>query len=118
VDRDVVRNLRVERRLLSLCVFVPEFIDTVKGLLRHLNPKSHVVGQLSFGDWKWEEGSYEEPRSVEDTKIFVLLYPALSLLGWKRSDSIRSAERQFKVVGRVLVPAFGADGHDGMFCAA
>jgi hypothetical protein len=111
MDANVIRNLRLEGWLFSLSVFVPEVIDALKGLLRDLNPKPHVVRQFSFDDWKRQEGSYEKPRSVKGAKIVALLYAGFSLFSAKCGYDIRPPKRQFKVFERVLLPAFGADGH-------
>jgi hypothetical protein len=52
VDGNVVRNRGVEGWLLGLLFVIPQFVDSLEGLLRHLDPDTDVVRTLSFGDWK------------------------------------------------------------------
>jgi hypothetical protein len=84
-------------RLVRLIDFVPEFIDSLEGLLRYLNPNADVVRVSPPSNWQRKQPSYEEPHAVKHAEIFVLLNANFSIFSLKRCDNVRSEKREFEL---------------------
>ena len=90
---------------------IPESIDSLEGALIDFDPNTDVVwpGSPKHGERQYR--SDEEALAVEYRKVAVLLDSFTPLVAIEFSDDVRTLEREFQRVNRVISSTLFADGH-------